>query len=179
MTSLLKTAPFRTLSSAVLLYRGLVWQGISLSGFGKYEKQGISDWLLVKTIGLCYQKKYAKTINPKYSIYILETFMFWMRMWNNFPKLYPRYSLIYHFSREKNILSQQVESVSLSSLGKCGEFNTYSQYPDMNSDVWASIKVGRNKSCVWQTVLYRTVYRTVSTNKPALALGGLVVLLFS
>ena len=36
----------------------------------------------------------------------------------------------------------QVASVSLSSLGRCGEFNTYSQYPDMNSDVWTSIKVG-------------------------------------
>ena len=40
----------------------------------------------------------------------------------------------------------QVESVEVSCLGRCGEFHTYSQFPDMDTDVWTTIKVGRVKN---------------------------------
>ena len=39
------------------------------------------------------------------------------------------------------IVFLQVESVEVSCLGRCGEFHTYSQYPDMGTDVWTAVKV--------------------------------------
>ena len=148
MTSLQKTAPFGTLWSAVLLYLGLVWQGIiKLIRFWKIRKSGNfrltlsqDHWnMLSEEIGKDDQskiqhldlfnihvldenvKQFSKIISQvKWSLYVLKL--------NQFSRI--------------SFITQQVESVSLSSLGRCGEFNTYSQYPDMNSDVWLSIKVG-------------------------------------
>ena len=38
----------------------------------------------------------------------------------------------------------QTESVHLSGLGNCGHYTTYTEYPDMNMDLWSSIKVNKS-----------------------------------
>ena len=45
-----------------------------------------------------------------------------------------------------------VDTVWLSSLGKCGTYTTYSQYPDMNHNIWEYMDQQLGRDCVSQLV---------------------------